>query len=388
MGALDGVKVVEFAALGPAALASMLLADMGAGVIRVERPEVDPAFVRDHRYEQLLRGRRSITVDLRKERGRGIALELIGCADVLIEGGRPGGMEKLGLGPDPCLERNPRLVYGRLTGWGQTGPRARTAGHDINYISLTGALHAIGEKDRQPIPPLGLVGDFGGGALFLALGVCAALVERQRSGRGDVIDAAMVDGVASLMTPLFGWLASGEWTNLRESNRVDGGAPFYRAYRCADGKYVAVGAIEQRFFGIVAKELGVDGNGFGDRFNRSAWPAQVATLEQIFLTNTRDHWAAVFADTDGCVSPVLDLSEACHDSHLRARGTFLERDGMHVPAPAPRFARSPSKLASAPVRPGEDGRTILGELGLKQAEIEQLQAEGAVQLPACTREDR
>lgn len=380
MGTLSGIRIVEFASLGPPSFAAMLLADMGAEVIRIERPAVDSLFQRAPEFEPMLRGRRSITLDLRTTGGRTVALRLIASADVLIEGGRPGGMERLGLGPEECREANPRLVYGRLTGWGQSGIRSQTAGHDINYVSLTGVLHAIGEVDSAPVPPLALVGDLGGGALYLALGICAALVERQTSGLGDVIDAAMVDGAASLMTPFYGQLASGEWRNERGSNRLDGGAPFYGTYCCSDGKYIALGAIEEKFFQLVASELGIDSKDFGSRFDRSSWAEQGTLLAKAFGQRTRGEWTDVFAGTDACVSPVLDLDEAPLDRHLASRATFVTVGDVNVPAPAPRFERAASAMGERAGRPGKDGAGILAEVGMVSSDIAELVAQGAVVL--------
>jgi alpha-methylacyl-CoA racemase len=379
MGPLAGVKIVEMAGVGPAPFAGMLLADMGADVVRIDRkpPTDGDAFDALASGAGLDRGRRSIALDLKRPEAIAAALELVAGADALIEGFRPGVMERLGLGPDVCLARNPRLVYGRVTGWGQAGPLAAAVGHDIDYIALTGALHAIGAKEA-PAPPLNLLGDFGGGAMFLAFGVVCALLEARGSGRGQVVDAAMTDGVGLLMAMTYKLKAKGLWRNERQANALDGGAPFYGVYRCADGKWVAVGALEPQFFAAFVDRLGLEAGAFADRWNRRAWPAMRARLEEAFAARTRDEWTALFADSDACVAPVLDLDEAPRHPHNLARRAFVEVDGAPQPAPAPRFSRTPPEIARAPAQPGEHGEEILRECGFSPAQIEALRKAGAL----------
>ncbi|MES1198617.1 MAG: CaiB/BaiF CoA-transferase family protein [Pseudomonadota bacterium] len=343
-GPLDGVKVLEFAGLGPGPFCCMLLADMGADVVRIDRKGASTP----SKHDVLARGRRVVGLDLKDETDRATALALISRADVLIEGFRPGVMERLGLGPDEALKLNPRLVFGRMTGWGQTGPLAQAAGHDINYIALTGALHAMGRDDAPPTPPLNLVGDFGGGALYLAMGVCAALVEAQRSGRGQAIDCAMTDGVASLMAMFYGFRAMGWWTDRRHANLLDGGAPFYNVYECADGAYVTFGAIEPSFYALLLEKAGlVSDPEFSAQMDRAAWPTLSAKLAAVVKTKTRAEWQALMEGTDACFAPVLSMAEAPDHPHNQARGTFLELNGVIQPNAAPRFSRTPA-AARAP----------------------------------------
>ena len=379
MGPLAGVKIIEMAGVGPAPFAGMLLADMGAGVVRIDRkPAKDgDAFDALAGASLLDRGRRSIALDLKKPEAVAAALELVAGADALIEGFRPGVMERLGLGPDVCLARNPRLVFGRVTGWGQVGPLAGAAGHDIDYIAVTGALHAIGAEEA-PAPPLNLLGDFGGGAMFLAFGVACALIEARGSGRGQVVDAAMTDGVGLLMAMTYKLKANGFWRCERQANVLDGGAPFYGVYRCADGKWVAVGALEPQFFAALLDGLGVEAGAFADRWDPRAWPAMRARFEAIFAERPRDEWAALLADSDACVAPVLDLDEAPRHPHNVARRTFVDVDGAPQPAPAPRFSRTPPEIARPPARPGEHGEEILRERGFSAAQIDALKLVGAL----------
>jgi alpha-methylacyl-CoA racemase len=339
-GPLAGITVVELAGIGPGPFACMLLADLGADVVRVTRPGT-PATPLD----ALLRGRTELAADLKSPGDLALVLELVDHADVLVEGFRPGVTERLGLGPADCHARNPRLVYGRMTGWGQDGPMAQRAGHDINYLSLTGGLHAIGEAGRRPVPPLNLVADFGGGSLYLIMGVLAALVERQTSGLGQVVDAAMVDGASSLLAMAQSFRAMGMWQDERGVNLLDGGAPFYRTYETADGGWMAVGCLEPQFFAAMVAVLGVELPPQGDR---ARWPEMTTTLEQTFAGRTRAAWTAAFAGTDACVTPVLGLAEAPHDPHLAARGSQLADAGGAVrPAAAPRLSRTPGQ-AGAP----------------------------------------
>lgn len=344
MGALDGIRIVEIDGLGPVPFAAMLLADMGADVIRIARAGRNP--LAEMGATVLHRGRDKLLIDLKSPEGVDAALSLIGKADALIEGFRPGVMERLGLGPDICLARNPRLVYGRMTGWGQDGPRAMTAGHDINYIAIAGALGAMGEAGRPPLPPLNLVGDYGGGAMMLALGVLAGVISAGRSGRGQVVDAAMTDGTAALMSLFVGYRQEGGWRSERGTNLLDGNAPFYRCYACADGLHVAVGALEPQFFARLVEGLDLSPLSF-DQHDRSGWPAMAAAFAQRFAEKTRDEWAAIFADTDACVTPVLDIDEAAGDPHNMARSTFVDIDGKRHPSPAPRFSATPSAISPA-----------------------------------------
>jgi alpha-methylacyl-CoA racemase len=337
-GPLDGLKVLEFAGLGPAPFTGMMLADAGAEVLRVQRPGGDPS-LRDPTH----RGRSSLTLDLKRPEAVALCLELVAQADVLIEGFRPGVMERMGLGPEPAQARNPRLIYGRMTGWGQDGPLAGAAGHDINYIALTGALAAMGEPDRPPRPPLNLVGDYGGGAMFLLFGVLAALWERGRSGRGQVVDAAVVDGTAALMS-VFSWMrADGLWGGRRGTGLLDGSAPFYRTYRCSDGRFLSVGPLEPQFYALLLEKAGLDSAEFA-RDTGPGWPALSQRLEALFATRTRDDWCALLEGTDACVAPVLTLDEAPAHPQMAAREVFTTIDGVTQPAPAPRFSRTPGAI--------------------------------------------
>lgn len=335
-GPLAGIRVVEIAGIGPVPFACLLLAELGAEVVRLERQGAGA--LHDLSAAVLGRSRPALPVDLRSDAGRELALRLVERADVLVEGLRPGAMERLGLGPEACLARNPRLVYGRMTGWGQSGPLADRAGHDITYAAVTGALHTCGPADK-PLPPTNLVADFGGGSLYLVAGVLAALVARRDGGAGQVVDAAMVDGSASLMTMVYTLFGMGAWSDRRQANLLDGGAPFYDTYRCADGRWVAVGALEPEFYAQLLQGLGVTVE--GDRMDPATWPAQRAAFEAAFATRTRDEWASSFAGTDACVAPVLSLAEAPRHPHLRERGVFTDVDGAVLPRVAPRFSRTP-----------------------------------------------
>ena len=378
-GPLHGVTVVEMAAIGPCPFAAMLLADMGAAVIRIDRLPGPRRPSDDYSGNDTLvdRGRHSVALDLKQPRGAAIALDLIAGADILIEGFRPGVMERLGLGPVPCRERNPALVYGRMTGWGQVGPLAKAAGHDLNYVALTGALHAMGHADRPPAPPLNLVGDYGGGALYLALGVVAALYEASRSGRGQVVDAAMVDGAASLMTMMYSLKSRRRWRTEREANVIDGGAHFYGTYECADGKYLALGAIEPQFYRELLERCGIDDACFEAQWNDAQWPVLRARLADLFRTRTRDAWCEILEGTDACVAPVLDMDEAPSHPHMRARGTFVERDGVVQPGRAPRFERPAAPVSAVP-RIGEHTVHVLRGLGLDETEVDRLRSAGVI----------
>jgi alpha-methylacyl-CoA racemase len=361
-GPLAGLKVVELAGIGPGPHAAMVLADLGADVVRVERPRggLDLGASNDH----LLRGRRSVAADLKSEAGRETVLRLAERADVLLEGLRPGVTERLGVGPADCHARNPGLVYGRMTGWGQDGPLAQRAGHDINYISLTGALHATGPAE-SPVPPLNLVGDFGGGSMLLVVGILAALHERRSSGQGQVVDAAMVDG-ASLISQMFWSLrGAGVWGDERESNLLDGGAPFYRTYRCADGGFVAVGALEPQFYALLLDGLGLADAGLPAQGDRSGWPTLLARFTEVFASKPRDEWATLFADTDACVTPVLSWTEADGHPHVSARNTLIELGGVTQAAPAPRFSRTPAGTPTPPPAPGADTDAVLADWGVE-----------------------
>ena len=330
-GPLAGYRVVELAGIGPGPFCGMVLADLGADIVRVDRP----GGAAGSTYDVVGRGRRSVALDLKSAAGREGCLALIERADALIEGFRPGVMERLGLGPAECHARNPRLVYGRMTGWGQDGPWAKTAGHDINYIALTGALWSIGRQDERPPPPLNLIGDYGGGGILLALGILAALLEAKGSGRGQVVDAAMTDGAALLMSVFYGLHASGRWANAREANRLDGACPYYDTYVCADGKFVAVGALEPQFFALLLKGLGLDPARYAEREDQARWPAIRADFAAVFRTKSRDAWAVIFDGSDACVAPVLDLEEAPRHPHNAARATFADAHGVLRPAAAP-----------------------------------------------------
>lgn len=373
-GPLQGLKVVEFSGIGPGPFCAMMLADMGAEVTRVDRLV---AGLLGGGNSVVDRGRRSIAVDLKKPGVSDILLRLIDDADVLIEGNRPGVMERLGLGPDVCLSRNPRLVYGRMTGWGQTGPLASSAGHDINYTALTGALYAMGHADRAPAPPLHLVGDLGGGAMFLAFGLVCAVHEAQKSGLGQVVDAAITDGVSLMTSTYHDGLASGKWSNQRGTNLLDGGAPFYGCYTCADGKFISLGALEPQFYRLLLELCEITDPAFLDQWNKQQWPDLRIKLQTLFLTKTRDQWSALLEGTDVCFAPVLDFSEAVAHPHYRARENFIESRGVVHPAPAPRMSRTPAVAGMVP-KTGEHTLEVLQQLGLSDAEIAVLRGTGAI----------
>jgi alpha-methylacyl-CoA racemase len=379
MGPLAGLKVVEMAGIGPAPFVGMMLSDLGADVMRIDRKPTasGDAFAEVKQPNFVDRGRRSLALDLKTPTGVATALELIAGSDAVIEGFRPGVMERLGLGPEVCLAANPKLVFGRITGWGQNGPLAPTAGHDINYIALSGALHAIGGAER-PIPPLNLVGDFGGGAMMLAFGVMCALWEAGRSGRGQVVDAAMTDGSALLMAMIYGFKANNHWADRRGVNWLDGGAPFYGTYVCADGKFVAIGPLEPQFFGMMIEKLGLDARAFGDRWDPKNWDAWRSALSAAFAQKPRDAWGEMFAATDACVTPVMSLDEAPTHPHNVTRQTFEEGKGGMQPAPAPRFSRTPGAIAGPPPRVGSESEAILRERGFSGKRIEALKAAGVL----------
>ena len=379
-GPLSGIRVIELAGIGPGPMCAMLLADLGADVVRIDRPvQVDLGVPRRSRhFDVLRRGRRSVAVDLKSPDGVETVLQMVEQADALIEGFRPGVTERLGLGPEDCAARNPRLVYGRMTGWGQDGPLATAAGHDINYISLTGALAAIGGADGPPVPPLNLIGDYGGGALYLAFGVCAALLEAKGSGQGQVVDAAMVDGAASLLSSVFGLHAAGSWDLERGANTLDGGSYFYGAYECSDGEWISIAPIEGKFHGELMERLGIDPGDMTDQHNRDHWPARKEQMAAIFRQKTRAQWCDELEGTDVCFAPVLNMEEAREHEHIKARQTLIEIEGVVQPAPAPRFSRTPGKVHGPVPEPGEHTKEVLADWGLDAVEIDRLVSDGAV----------
>ncbi len=378
-GPLEGIRIVELAGLGPAPFAGMMLADAGADVVRVDRfdratypPRTDP------HVDLLNRGRRSVAVDLKRSEGVEVVLRLAAAADGLMEGFRPGVAERLGIGPDACLARNPRLAYGRMTGWGQGGPMAPAAGHDIDYIALAGALEPIGRAGDRPVPPLNLVGDFGGGGMLLAFGLVAAMLSARTTGKGQVVDAAMVDGAAALMTMTYTLRAAGVWSDERGTNLLDTGAPFYEVYETSDGGFMAVGAIEPQFYAELLDRLGLADAGLPDQNDRARWPEMKERFAARFATRTRAEWEEVFAGSDACVAPVLSPAEAPDHPHNRARSTFTEVAGVVQPAPAPRFLSTPGEIRRPPPNPGQHGDDALADWGFAAVEIEQLRREGAI----------
>ncbi len=379
MGPLAGLRLIEIAGIGPGPMAAMLLGDLGADVIRVDRLRpADPVRFDDPRHAVHERSRRSIALDLKQPGGAEIVLRLVAGADGLMEPFRPGVAERLGIGPQPCLARNPRLVYGRMTGWGQEGPLAKTAGHDINYIALTGVLAAIGPPGGKPVPPLNLVGDYGGGGMLLALGMVCGLLEAARSGRGQVVDAAMVDGAALLFGAVFGMHAAGMWRDRRGANLLDGGAPFYDTYETKDGLYVAVGSIEPQFYTLLLEETGLAGDAsLPGQMDRDSWPAMKQRLAAIFRTKTRAEWCAIMEGSDVCFAPVLSAAEAPHHKQAVARAAFVDIEGVAQPAPAPRFSRTPPVARVAPRR-GEHTDQVLAETGFDTDEIARLRQDGVI----------
>ncbi|OFE12076.1 carnitine dehydratase [Pseudohongiella acticola] len=354
-GPLQGFKIIEMAAIGPVPFCGMMLSDMGADVVRIDRRGSPVA----HQGNPVNRGRRSIALDLKQPGDIDIALSLISAADALLEGFRPGVMERLGLGPDRCLQHNPRLVYGRMTGWGQTGPLAQAAGHDINYIALTGALHAMSRDGQPPSPPLNLIGDYGGGAMLLASGVLAALLEASRSGQGQVVDAAMTDGSASLMSLFHGLQAEGMWRDEPGTNMLDGGAHFYNCYVCADGKFISIGPIEPQFYASLLQLCDINDADFSAQMNTAQWPTLKNRLSELFKTRTRDQWCDLLEGSDACFAPVLDTKEAAMHPHNMARQTFVSHNGINQAAPAPRFSRTPGAIGNAPAAADEHRDAIL-----------------------------
>jgi alpha-methylacyl-CoA racemase len=377
-GPLADLKIIELASIGPGPFCGMLLADLGAEVIRVERPGGDQnGMPVSRRFDVPARGRRTLVLDLKAPGAADVVLDLAASADALIEGYRPGVAERLGIGPIPCHERNPRLVYGRMTGFGQTGPLAQAAGHDINYIALSGALAAMGRNGAPPAPPLNLVGDYGGGALYLAFGLLAGIHAARTSGRGDVIDVAMVDGVASLMALFCGLSGAGRWSPHRADNLVDGGAPFYDTYKTADGLFLAVGPLEPKFFATLAQLIGLEDEDVARQYDRTHWPALRARMTAIFKTRTRADWCGLLEGTDACVTPVLDLTEAAHHPHMAARGSFVEVADLTMPGIAPRFATHKPDPPAPPSAGGESPEAILHEHGMSAERLARLRAAGA-----------
>jgi alpha-methylacyl-CoA racemase len=381
MGPLSGVRVVEIAGIGPGPFAAMMLADMGADVIRVDRAGAvyggDPA---TPPKDVMNRGRRSIAVDLKNPEGVETVLKLVENADALIEGFRPGVTERLGIGPDDCLARNPKLVYGRMTGWGQDGPMAQMAGHDMNYIAIAGALGAIGRPDERPQPPLNLVGDFGGGGMLLAFGIACGIIEARMSGNGQVVDAAMVDGTAILTTFMHGFMAMGLWTDERGVNMLDTGAHYYEVYECSDGKFLSVGAIEPQFYAELLEKTGLAGDpDFAKQNDRSMWPVLKERLAAVIIAKTRDEWAEIFEGSDACVAPILSLGEATTNAHMVQRKAFVENAGVVQPAPAPRFSRTSAEIQRPPAHPGQHTDEVLAEWGVADAAaLASLRAVGAI----------
>lgn len=375
MGPLTGIRVLEFEAIGPAPFAGMLLADMGADVLAVDRPaSSDLGLERERWYDVMMRGKRSVTVDLKSASGKQAVLELIARADALIEGFRPGVMERLGIGPDAALAKNPRLVYGRMTGWGQDGPLAPRAGHDINYIALSGVLNAFGREGEPPVPPLNLVGDFGGGGMLLGFGVACALIEASRSGKGQVVDAAMVDGASLLAAMFHGFLKAGRWSESRGENILDTGAPWYEVYETKDGKFVSIGSIEPKFYEELTRRLSL--KDLPGQHERKRWPELKAVFQRTFKTKTRDEWCKVFEGSDACFAPVLSFSEARAHPHAIARGAFVHSSNVEQPAPAPRFSRTPGAVRRAPPERGQGGRAALQDWGFGKDDLERLRSLG------------
>ncbi|HEY0061462.1 MAG TPA: CaiB/BaiF CoA-transferase family protein [Telluria sp.] len=381
-GPLAGVRVIEMVGLGPCPFAAMMLADMGAEVIRIDRKAAagapNPFPMLGTKYDVMARGRRSLALDLKQPAAREVVLRMVERADILIEGFRPGVMERLGLGPQACQARNPALVYGRVTGWGQEGPLAQAAGHDINYIALTGMLHAMGRADTPPAPPLNLVGDFGGGAMMLAFGVVCAALEAKKSGTGQVVDAAMTDGAALLGAMMYGFRAYGSWGDTRQANLLDGGAHFYDTYACADGKFISVGAIEPQFYALLLELAQIDDPAFQAQMDQQAWPALREKLGCVFRARSRDAWCQLLEGTDVCFAPVLDMGEAPQHPHNVARGTFVDIDGVTQPAPAPRFSRTVPEVGITPALPGQHSAAVLADWGWSPEDIGALVQQGVI----------
>jgi len=378
-GPLQGVRVIEFAGVGPNPFCAMLLADMGAEVVTLDRVTSHGLGIKkEDRFNPTTRSRRSIAIDLKSPDGRALALRLLSQADACLESNRPGVMERLGLGPDVCWAVNPRLVYGRATGWGQEGPLSDTVGHDLNYLALSGLLSMIGPTDGAPAIPLNLLGDYAGGGLYLALGVLAAIIEARISGQGQVVDAAMLDGIGSLMTHQFGFLGSGSWAPQRGTNFLDGGAPWYNVYETADGEYVSLAPIEPKFYANFLKVVGLNSADLPDQMDRASWPAMKQRFAAIFRTRTRDEWCALFDGVEACFAPVLSVAEAVGHPHQASRGGFVEVDGVRQPAPAPRFSRTPARVHSPPPVPGSNTAEVLRDWAIPENEIAALLNSGTI----------
>jgi len=377
-GPLEGVTIVEMAGLGPAPFCGMMLADLGAQVVRVDRVSAGAGITGNPNHDLHNRGKESIAIDIKREEGLEIVFRLVERSNILIEGFRPGVMERLGLGPGPTLERNPALVFGRMTGWGQSGPLAATAGHDIDYVALSGVLHSIGKRG-EPVPPLNLTGDFGGGGMLLTVGVLAALAHARTTGEGQVVDAAMTEGSALLMTSHHGYVADGWWDpELRESNLLDGGAPFYTVYRTSDGGHMAVGALEPQFFAALIEKLGIEPETLPAQHDRDGWPVMRERFAAVFRTRTRDEWAVHFSGSDACVSPVLSMTEAWSHPHNTERKTYIEVDGVVQPGPAPRFSSTATAVRNGPVSPGDNTDAVLERLGFTPLDTSMLKGSGVV----------
>ena len=375
MGPLKGLKIIEMAGIGPGPFCGMVLADLGAEIIRVDRAS---AIGTGSKKEPSNRGKKSIAVDLKAKEGVEVVLKLVETADAIFEGFRPGVMERLGIGPEVCLARNDRIVFGRMTGWGQEGPLANAAGHDINYISLSGALAAIGRPGSPPVPPLNLIGDFGGGGMLLALGLVAALLESKESKKGQVVDAAMTDGSALLMTMIYSMQSSGMWKTTMGSNLLDGGSHFYDTYECKDGKFISIGSIEPQFYALLCQIAELDEKVFSKQMSRDLWPEQKEEIKKIFVKKTRDEWCELMEGTDVCFAPVLDMSEAPEHPHNKERKTFIDLEGVIQPAPAPRFSRTEPEVVSSPSIVGEHTNEVLFSIGLSEEDISSLKTSGAV----------
>ena len=376
MGPLDGYRILEIAGIGPGPFCAMVLSDLGAEVVRIDRKAYAG---RGSKFDVLNRGRRSLAMDLKQPEAVNAVLDMVEQADGLIEGFRPGVMERLGIGPDVCLERNPKLVFGRMTGWGQHGTIAHAAGHDINYIALSGVLHSIGNNGGRPVPPLNLVGDFGGGGMLLALGVVAGLLEAQKSGKGQVVDAAMTDGSALLLAAVVGMHSAGVWKDDRGSNMLDSGSHFYDTYECADGEYVSIGSIEPQFYALLLEKTGLDGAEWERHLqNRDRWAELKARLAEVFRTKTRDEWCEIMEGSDICVAPVLRIGEAIEHPHNQSRQTFVKVDGVAQPAPAPRFSRTPVAVQGPPPKAGEHSAAVLADWGFASERIDAMRAAGAI----------
>ncbi len=377
MGPLNGIKVIELAGIGAGPFCAQMMADMGADIIRIDRKGSD-VLANSNKFDIMNRNRRSVAIDLKNPAGVNAVLRLIDQADALIEGFRPGVTERLGIGPEICIERNPKLVYGRITGWGQDGPLSHAAGHDINFIALSGALHAIGYRNQPPVPSLNMLGDFGGGGMMLAFGIACGILEAQKSGKGQVIDASMLEGTALMMNLFFGLMAAGEWTDERENNLLDGGAHFYRCYETSDGKWVAIASIEPQFYELLLKHAEISDHEFLDHMDKKKWPKFTEKLADIFKTKSRDEWCAIMEGSDVCFAPVLSMSEVADHPHNKDRKSFIEVDGILQATPAPKFSRTQPDLPTPPPIIGEHNETALRDWGFSEYEIDELKRSSAI----------